>query len=394
LAYAAPKIGQVAWGLLILPSCVMAVRLWPRSLELHPQPLLPVWSHVNGRDVVSLPGRFLVADLGTYEDEFYAYLMFTSVRRSRYFEGAEVLLTYREHNGRIVYPIRAVLRNNLIRAVSLLGRVEHRGLARHTTWRFLTGEAVERLRRETRLFRRAYNLPVRTKLEELPRSRLTRYIRRWLRFKSATDGRIQRKLERAPPVLNSEEARRRAEDIVSVAAFYSIPLDFFLGIGAMENNYMDAPGDLEHTTWKRRPEKGDIVLKRARSRALVVNSSIGAWQITRETLRYAHRLYWKDTTRDYGRLPAHLRPPDELDVTHVDPPVLTTYAGLLFRGLLDRCGGDVTLATGAYNGGLAKPNLRYAEGVRRVADYARKMLEHAAVLNGPAAGRHFAAVGR
>ena len=95
------------------------------------------------------------------------------------------------------------------------------------------------------------------------------------------------------------------------------------------------------------------------------------------------------TTR--ATMPAHLRPPDELDVTRVDPPVLTTYAGLLFRDLLDRCGSDVTLATGAYNGGLARPNFGYAEGVRLVAEYARKMVEHAAVLNGPAAGRHFAA---
>jgi hypothetical protein len=42
---------------------------------------------------------------------------------------------------------------------------------------------------------------------------------------------------------------------------------------------------------------------------------------------------------------------------------------------------------------LARPNLRYAGGVRLVADFARRMLEHAAVLSGPAAGRHFAAAG-
>jgi hypothetical protein len=179
-----------------------------------------------------------------------------------------------------------------------------------------------------------------------------------------------------------------AEDIVSVADLYALPLDFFLGIGAMENNYMNVAGDLHHSTWKRRAEKGDVVLKRARGRVLVVNSSIGSWQITRETLRYAHRLYLRDG-RDYSGLPLRLRPSKELDVNQVDPPALTTYAGLLFRDLLDQCAGDVTLAVGAYNGGLGRPNLRYAEGVRTVAEYARRMLERAAVLNGPAAGRHF-----
>lgn len=122
-------------------------------------------------------------------------------------------------------------------------------------WKYLTGDATERLRGQTLLFRTAYSLPARMKIEELPRPRLVQYIRRWLRFKSSTDGRILRRLESAPAALNSEEARRRAGDIVSVADFYSLPLDFFLGIGAMENNYMDAPGDLDHSAWKRRPEK-------------------------------------------------------------------------------------------------------------------------------------------
>jgi hypothetical protein len=156
----------------------------------------------------------------------------------------------------------------------------------------------------------------------------------------------------------------------------------------MENNYMNISGDLQHTIWKRRAEKGDIVLKRAPGKVLVVNSSLGAWQITRETLRYAHRKYRSDG-RDYSRLPERLVPPRELDFGNIDPVVLTTYAGLLFRDLLDRCGGDLAMAVGAYNGGLGRPNAKYAEGVRAVASYARGILEHAAVLNGPAAGRQF-----
>jgi hypothetical protein len=67
----------------------------------------------------------------------------------------------------------------------------------------------------------------------------------------------------------------------------------------------------------------------------------------------------------------------------VDDAVLTTYAGLLLRGLLDHFGGDVEKATGAYNGGVRAPNPAYASGVKTVAVYARRILEHASVLDDP-----------
>jgi hypothetical protein len=334
-----------------------------------------------------------VAELTTYDDEFFAYLMFTSLGGVRELKGSELLLTYRERDGRLVYPLQIVMANDLVSGIATLSEARQRGLATGVSWQYLTQEALDRLRGQTHLFRTAYSLPARRKLETMPRPTLTAFIRKWVRFKSATDPRIRRRIAPIPTPLGSLEAGELAEDIVCVADFYAIPLDFFLGIGAMENNYMDVAGDLEHSIWKRRADPGDVVLKRARGRVLVVNSSLGAWQITRETLRYAHRLYRKDP-RDYTQLPERIRPPLELDVTNVDPAVLTTYAGLLFRDLLDRCNGDVTTAVGAYNGGLGRPNLVYAEGVRAVADYARRILEHAAVLNGPAAGRRFFAPAR
>src|SRR5512146_2264047 len=144
----------------------------------------------------------------------------------------------------------------------------------------------------------------------------------------------------------------------------------------MENNYLDVRGDLEHKVWKRKAQPGDIVLKRRRGRVLVLNYSIGVWQITRETLRYAHQLFLADK-RDYSQLPERLRPSKELDLDQVDSHVLTTYAGLLIRDLLDRFGGDVTKAIGAYNGGPRNPNPSYAEGVATVADYARNVLQQA-----------------
>ncbi|MGQ9634203.1 MAG: hypothetical protein ACUVXB_08130 [Bryobacteraceae bacterium] len=95
------------------------------------------------------------------------------------------------------------------------------------------------------------------------------------------------------------QARCLAEDIVAVADFYSPPLDFFLGIDAMENNYMHVKGDLANAVWERRAEKGEVVLKREPKGVLVLNESSGIWQLTRETLRHAHRLYLKDA-RDYS----------------------------------------------------------------------------------------------
>jgi hypothetical protein len=152
----------------------------------------------------------------------------------------------------------------------------------------------------------------------------------------------------------------------------------------MENDYMDVNGDLTHAVWKKRAQRDDIILRRGRKRVMVSNYAIGTWQITRETLRAAHQLYLKDK-RDYTQLPARLRPPRDLNLNSVDDAVLTTYAGLLLRGLLDRFDGDVDKATGAYNGGVKAPNPAYASGVKTVAEYARRVLEHATVLENPAA---------
>src|SRR5207248_3133376 len=168
-----------------------------------------------------------------------------------------------------------------------------------------------------------------------------------------------------------------------VAHFYDLPLDYFMGGGAMENDYMDVNGDLTHAVWKKRAQRGDIVLRRTRKRVMVSDYAMGTWQITRETLRAAHQLYLHDK-RDYSQLPARLRPPRELDLNNVSDAVLTTYAGLLLRDLLDHFGGDVEKAIGdvekaigAYNGGVRTPNPDYASSVKNVADYARRILEHA-----------------
>ena len=147
----------------------------------------------------------------------------------------------------------------------------------------------------------------------------------------------------------------------------------------MENNFLDAPGDLNNAVWKKRAERDDIVLQQKGRRVWILNSSIGTWQITRQSLRHAQQLFLADK-RDYAMLPERLRPARQLDMENLNPDVLTTYAGLLLRDLLDHFDDDMTMATAAYNGTICHPNFRYAEGVEMVASYARKVIGNVAEL--------------
>jgi hypothetical protein len=341
-----------------------------------------------------VPGRSLVADVATFDDELFAYLMFGHVRGLVARDACRAWLTCERGGKALVYVIRLGPQNDLLAALPYLFRLQALGGIRQVSYRWVIPEVISRYEAQSQIFDRAYNLPARRKLEILPRSELVTYVRRFIRFKAATDRRIRGGIEPVPRPPSRPEAHSLAEDILTVADFFSLPLEFFLGIGAMENNYMNVKGDLGNATWKRRAEKGDVILKHGRKRVLVLNESSGIWQITRETLRHAHRLFLKDT-RDYSTLPEHLRPPKELDFTDVPPEVLTTYAGLFFRDLLDHFQGDVATAVGAYNGGPGNPNPRYEAGVRIVAEHARRVLEHTAALQGrPAAETHFLAPAR
>jgi hypothetical protein len=98
------------------------------------------------------------------------------------------------------------------------------------------------------------------------------------------------------------------------------------------------------------------------------------------TPQFAPSLYLKDN-RDYSQLTERLRPPKVLELDLTDSHVLTTYAGLLLRDLLDRFDGDVEKVVGAYNGGVRDPNVEYAAGVRMVAECARNILARVAEVN-------------
>jgi hypothetical protein len=341
-----------------------------------PQPMIEA-----GQVRLLTPGYVLTAELAAYEDELFAFLMFDHLRSDRALGELQLNLAYDRRRASNPYRLILVGGEDLINSVASIRSLQQAGVAEDMPLKLMPSFLVQELEKQSELFVSAYNLPVRQKLETLPRTAVENYLRRFIRFKSSTDPRIRRRMDPMPQPLSSQEAQRLAGDILTIAGFYSLPLEFLLGIGAMENNYMNVRGDLNHSIWKRKPAPDDVILERRRGRVRILNDSAGVWQITRETLRFAHSLYRKDT-RDYGALPEHLRPPQELRMNEVSPHVLTTYAGLILRDLLDRFEGDVTLAVSAYNGGPARPNLRYGAGVHRAASHARRVLEQAAALNG------------
>jgi hypothetical protein len=373
--FSSRPLAALALSALALTSWT-ADRLWPRQMRVsaHHRLLAP---KVQDRNI-ALPfsSEVACAEIASFDDQLEAFLRYEYLRGRDPDDASKIFLTAGHTGKRTNYKIFLLVENDQLAAVPRLNRMESHGLITHYELVVWTKQDLAFAQQQSRLFENAYNLPSEQKLETLPSFQLLPALADFLVFKSQTDWRVVGQSTRAPEPLTHHQALRLASDILDVAHFYNLPLDYFLGVGAMENNYMDVNGDLTHAVWKKSAERGDIVLERGRKRVLVSDYSIGTWQISRETLRAAHQLYLKDK-RHYDELPPRLRPSRDLDVNSVNSEVLTTYAGLVLRDLLDRFDGDVDQAIGAYNGGIRNPNPAYAAGVKNVALYARKVLEHA-----------------
>ena len=362
---------------LTLPAWT-AYRLWPREMAAGTHGRIPSPRRQGHRLIVPFAREVACAQIGAFDDQLEAFLRFEYLRGRDPEEAARILLAAHRAYGHTSYGIYLLVENDVLTAPAHLNGLRSRGLIVHYDLISWSPQQLALAQEQSRGFETTYDLPPAQRLEELPSFQLLPALADFLVFKSQTDWRVVGRSAGAPRPLTHRQALRQASDILNVAHFYDLPLDYFLGVGAMENNYMDVNGDLTHAVWKGRAERGDIVLERRRRKVLVSDYSIGAWQVSRETLRRAHQLYLKDK-RPYEELPARLRPPRVLDVNSVDASVLTTYAGLLLRDLLDHFGGDVEQAIGAYNGGTGNPNPAYAAGVRNVALYARRVLEHSSL---------------
>ncbi|MEO8053097.1 MAG: hypothetical protein ABI833_22035 [Acidobacteriota bacterium] len=370
----------IAAGVVFGSIACLCLLLWPQRLPPYiSQP--PFKPEVTGTGVRLVCSGGVVAErLGQFDDELFAWLMFDYFRSRKALANKQLTLISGELSGHPLYSIYVILPADIEKAIWTLVGLKGSVLKSEVDWMCVTPATIEDWQKETNHFIDAYRGPAKRVIERMKPVNLQRYLRRFIRFKSITDPRIRNQVEPIPSPLTGSEANRLAADIIAVARFYDLPIDIFLGIGAMENNYMDVAGDLRNTIWKRAPQTGDIILRRKAGRVLVRNDSQGVWQITRESLRYAHSLFLADT-RTYASLPERLRPPKILQVDHVTPDVLTTYSGLL-RNLIDRFHGDITHAVGAYNGGPGAPNSDYAAGVGMVASYARKVLERSAAIQG------------
>ena len=381
-------------GLLAFSACAYTdYRLWPLDMPASARPQVPATIIQNNRLVVPFARGVPAAEVASFNDQLEAFLRFEDFRGREARAGhdtSRMLLTAVNTKKGPHYKIFVVTDNNLLTAVPLLGDLEGRNLIGHYEFETWSPKELSYYQQESHMFDVAYDMPTEQKLEAISSSRLLPALAQFLIFKSQTDNRVMDGSDSAPRPLTREQAAQLATDILDVAHFYDLPLDYFLGVGAMENDYMDVNGDLTHAVWKKRAQRGDVVLRRTRKRVMVSDYAIGTWQITRETLRAAHALYLRDK-RDYSKLPARLRPPRELDLNSPVDAVLTTYAGLLLRELLDHFGGDVDKAIGAYNGGVRSPNPAYVSGVKTIADYARRILEHASTLDEPAVPKPAAA---
>ena len=365
-----------------LLACVgwIAYKVWPRQVEIMLPSTVPVPT-IQGHNLSLQPpfGAWL-ANVGSFDDELGAYLRFEFLKSQTTVDESRVFLTAVERSNAPIYHIWILANDDLLTAIQYLAELQAAKLIDAFDFGAVGSDEIFHKRQQTAIFEAAYHEPVRQKLEGLPRAQLLQPLIRFMVFKAKTDPRVMKEIEPVPTPPSVEHAKELAADIIAVAHFFSLPLDFFLGIAAIENNYMNIHGDLNHVMWKRRTQKGDIILRKQKGRVLVRNYAIGVWQITRETLRYAQALYLADK-RDYSALPPRLRPDRNLDLDLVNGPVLTTYAGILFRNLLDHFGGDVQKALGAYNGGIHRPNLVYAQAVEVAAYHARNILEHAVALH-------------
>ena len=357
-------------------SSWIAYRVCPRRIPVSFERRMPGPKMRNGRIVLPFSNGVACAEIASFDDQLEAFLRFEYLRGRDPADAPKILLTASQDGTRVSYKIFILVENDQLAALPRLDQMKSHGLVTHYELVAWTRQDLALAAEQSRMLEEAYNVPTRQRLETLPSFQLLPALADFLVFKSQTDWRVVGQSTSAPQPLTHHQALRLASDILDVAHFYNLPLDYFLGVGAMENNYMNVNGDLTHAVWKKRAERGDIILERGRKRVLVSDYSIGTWQISRETLRAAHQLYLKDK-RHYEQLPPRLRPPRQLDVNSISSEVLTTYAGIVLRDLLDRFGGDVDQAIGAYNGGVRKPNPAYAASVKNAALYARRVLEHA-----------------
>ncbi len=367
--------------LALIPAGWVLYRVWPRKLPGGVLTATPRVFVKNGKLGIAMSTEQVVAEVGNYPRTLQAFLRFDFLRSRSSVVSGRVFLCQGPAPPTPGHKIFLQVGNNILQSVPYLESLAANGSIPNFRLYNWSRTDISACQKRTALVAGLFHPVPRLHLYQIPDKMLIGPMADFLVFKSETDIRVLGQGSTALSPLTVPRARQLANDILVISRFYSLPLGYFLAIGAMENNYISVRGDLDLAVWKRRPQPGDVVLKRRRGRVLVRNYSLGVWQITLDTLRYAQLLYKRDLqNRDYSVLPQRLQPKVEPDPEDIRPETLTTYAGLLFRHLLDLFHGNVMKAVGAYNGGPDDPNPVYAESVRRIERYARRVIVHAVFL--------------
>jgi hypothetical protein len=145
------------------------------GLDVWPSPSPPLEITAEGT-VVRVPGRYFVAEIGRFEDELFAYLMFDYFRSAKALKGTEVLLTYSREGRSIAYPLLLVMPDDLLVGIPMLVRLNSENWFPDFTWKVADKRARRDAEpdRDIRLTLAAYR-----KLEQLTR-------RSWSRTRGAS----------------------------------------------------------------------------------------------------------------------------------------------------------------------------------------------------------------
>src|SRR3989449_394707 len=266
-------------ALLTFTACAYTdYRLWPLDLDAPRYPALPAPKFQGDRLVLPFASSRASAEVATFHDQLEAFLHFEYLRGREARDGGDtsrILLTAVDAATGPSYEIFVVCDNDLLTAMPYLAQLEGRNLISSYDLNTWSEKDFAYYQQQSHMFDVAYGVPALQKLESLNSFQLLSALARFLVFKSQTDNRVLYGSESAPHPLTREQASQLAADILDVAQFYSLPLDYFLGVGAMENDYMDVNGDLEHAVWKKRAQRDDIVLRRNRKRVMVSDYAMG-----------------------------------------------------------------------------------------------------------------------
>lgn len=353
-------MGQKRWyaalaALVVLIAGAVGVYFWPETFHSTVRSHFPIYETDATRPTLRVPDGDLFATVREFRDEVLAYTVFTYLRDSEAIRPARLFITARVDRGNTVYEIVARFPNDLLTSIPLISQLQVARLL-SDSWGIVPEALSKRWEQETELFSATYDLAIQRRLRGVPRTEVMSAVAAYLRS-GPTNLPRTRRVSPLRRVFAGVGRPRLVADIVMVAEFYALPLDLFLSIRDLDQS----------------PESAEASADPAADR-----------ELTGEALRHANRLFMAET-RDYAALPSHLRPLEQEiageQIAEVRAEVLTTYAGRLFRDLLDRSHGNLGEALAIYKGGPEAPN-RYRVGARRVGLYARKALHDAAIVSG------------